>query len=138
MYKCNLVNIHQILRMIAIAVFTSVHATLKVVADYLTWAVDLERSLPESETPRPRRTALVVTKSDTIFSPETAVILMIHASATCPPARCEPPVYCPSAVSPLVYARIPAAMPASGRIFCITTSSLSLPTYVGWDHISCM
>jgi hypothetical protein len=46
----------------AVAVFTSIRVTSKIVADYLTWAVDLERSLPESETPRARRTALLVTK----------------------------------------------------------------------------
>lgn len=48
--------------LIAVAMFTSLHATSKIVADYLTWAVDLENSLPESETLKHRRTALLVTK----------------------------------------------------------------------------
>jgi endoribonuclease Dicer len=52
----------QMLSIAAVAVFTSIRVTSKIVADYLTWAVDLERSLPESETPRARRTALLVTK----------------------------------------------------------------------------
>lgn len=56
------------LPMVAIALFTSAYATFKVVAQYLTWAVDRERSLAESKTPRLRKTAVLVIKSD-IFSP---------------------------------------------------------------------